>query len=239
MQVKKEKSSPLEVVRTFKPRMANNNGGLHVPAWLSFETLDRLISTMDVQVIALSECVVGPGFALDLNECDTPSFHYIREGHGRLYTPNEMPVEIGPQTLIIVPPKCPFRFELTSPNRSEIESVQESQGPNQTETMAFMLCGIFRSLYGNSVDLFDTLHVPIIEQFSKDDALELRLQLALTELIARNVCSDVLVSTAMKQVIVALIRRSFLSLNSWTRRFAVLSVVEHESARAQVNSIQG
>lgn len=239
MQVKKEKSSPLEVVCTFKPRMANNNGGLHVPAWLSFETLDRLISTMDVQVIALSECVVGPGFALDLNECDTPSFHYIREGHGRLYTPNEMPVEIGPQTLIIVPPKCPFRFELTSPNRSEIESVQESQGPNQTETTAFMLCGIFRSLYGNSIDLFDTLHVPIIEQFSKDDALELRLQLALTELIARNVCSDVLVSTAMKQVIVALIRRSFLSLNSWTRRFAVLSVAEHESARAQVNSIQG
>jgi AraC family transcriptional activator of mtrCDE len=219
--------------------MANNRGGMHVPPWLSFETLNRLVSAMDVQVIALSECVVGPGFALDLNEFDTPSFHYIREGHGRVYAPDEMPVEIGPQTLVIVPPKCPFRFEPTSPNRPEIESVQESQGPIQTTTTTFMLCGIFRSLYGSSIDLFDTLNVPIIEQFSKDDALELRLQLALTELIARRVCSDVLVSTAMKQVIVALIRRSFLSLNSWTRRFAVLSVTEHESARAQVNSRQG
>jgi AraC family transcriptional activator of mtrCDE len=91
-----------------------------------------------------------------------------------------------------------------------------------------MLCGIFRSLYGNSVDLFDTLDVPIIEQFSKDDALEPRLQLALTELIAHDICSDVLVSAAVKQVIVALIRRSLRSSNSWTRRFAELSVAEHE-----------
>jgi AraC family transcriptional activator of mtrCDE len=156
-----------------------------------------------------------------------------------VYRRNEGPAEIGPQTLIVVPPGCPFRFEPTSPNRSEIESVQESQCSNQTGTTAFMLSGIFRSLYRNSIDLFDTLDAPIIEQFSKDDALELRLQLALAELIARNVCSDVLVSTVMKQVVVALIRRSFHSMNSWTQRFSVLAVGEHESARKQVNSRQG
>ncbi|MGZ5198706.1 MAG: cupin domain-containing protein [Telluria sp.] len=209
--------------------MANNHGGTHVPPWRSFETLDRVVSTMDVQVIALSECVVGPGFALDLIECEAPSFHYIRQGHGRMYSSNAKPAEIGPQTLIIVPPNCPFRFEPTSPDRPEIESDQEPEGPGQTGTTAFMLCGIFRSLSGNSTDLFDTLDVPIVEQFSEDDALELKLQFALTELIARDACSDVLVSTAIKQVIVALIRRSFRSMNSLTRRFAVLSVSEQRS----------
>jgi AraC family transcriptional activator of mtrCDE len=238
MQVNREKSTPSEIRCTFEPRLAGNHCGMHVPPWPSFETLNRMVSTMDVQVIALSECVVGPGFALDLNECDAPSFHYIREGHGRLYTPDDSPAEVGPQTLIIVPPKCTFRFEPTSPHRSEIASVQESQGPGRTGTTTFMLCGIFRSLYGSSTDLFDTLDVPIVEQFSKDDALEPRLQLALTELIARNVCSDVLVSTAVKQVIVALIRRSFRTMNSWTQRFAVLSAAERESARPQVSSRQ-
>lgn len=204
MQANQENSEPMEAVCTFTPRTATH-GGMRVPMWLSFDALNTLVGALDVQVIALSECVVGPGFSLDLNECETPSFHYLREGHGRLYTPNEMPVEIDPQTLIVVPPKCPFRFELTS-----------------GQDTVFMTCGIFRTLYGGSIDLFDTLHVPIVEQFSRDDALEHKLQLALTELVSRNVCSDVLVSSAVKQVIVALIRRSFLSLNSWTRRFAVL-----------------
>jgi AraC family transcriptional activator of mtrCDE len=181
---------------------------------------------MDVEVIALSECVVGPGFALDLDGFDTPSFHYICEGHGRLYTPDEQPAEIGPQTLVIVPPHCPFRFEPASPPPSEAESVH-SRGSNRTQTAAFMLCCTFRSLYGNSTELFDTLHVPIIEQFSKDDGLEPKLQLALTELISREVCSEVLVSTAIKQVIVALIRRSALSLKSWSG---------HESIRGHANT---
>jgi hypothetical protein len=238
MHANKGNSSPVEVACAFKPRLANSRCGMHVPPWLSLENFDRLVRTMDVQVIALSERVVAPGFALDLNEYATPSFHHIREGHGRLHTPNEMPVEVGPQTLIIVPPKCPVRIEHTSSTHSEIESDQESPGPNPTEPAVLMLCGIFRSLYGNSSDLFDTLQVPIIEQCSKGDALALGLQLALTELIAPDVCSDVLVSTAMKQVLITLIRRSFQSPDSWARRFAVLAVAECTSDGEQANSIQ-
>jgi AraC family transcriptional activator of mtrCDE len=218
MQVDKADSSALEAVCTYGPRTANLPGGVQVPPWLSPDTVDRLIRTMDVQVMALSEYVIGPGCAIDLEERDTPSFHYLKEGRGRLYAPNDMPAEIGPQTLIIVPPDCLFRFETRPP--------QGQQGPDRTETGAFLLCGIFRSLFGNSVDLFDTLRAPIVERFAGDDALERQLQLALDELLGANVCSDVLVSTAIKQVIVALIRRSFLSLNGWTRRFAVLSVAE-------------
>lgn len=238
MHVNKGNSSPVEAACAFKPRLANNRGGMHVPPWLSLENFDRLVCIMDVQVIALFERVVAPGFTLDLNEYDTPSFHHIREGRGRLHIPNEPPVEVGPQTLIIVPPKCPVRFEQTSSKHSEIGSDQELPGLNPTETAVCMLCGIFRSLYGNSTDLFDTLQVPIIEQCSKGDALELGLQLALTELIAPDACSDVLVSTAVKQVVIAVIRRSFASPDSWARRFAVLSVAKCEPAGEQVNSIQ-
>jgi AraC family transcriptional activator of mtrCDE len=213
----------------FTPRSAINHGGLHVPPWLSFDALNRLVNTMDVRVIALSECVLEPGSELKLDGCDTPRFHYICEGYGWLYTRDETPAEIGPQTLIIVPPLCSFRFAPTSQRRSEPESVQESRNPPRTETRAFMLCGTFRSLCGNSTDLFDTLHAPIVEQFSKADGLELKLQLALAELMSRDVCSGVLASTAMKQVIVALIRRSVLSGRTWTRRFVALSFTEHES----------
>jgi AraC family transcriptional activator of mtrCDE len=207
------------------PRMASSDDGMRVPPWLSLEAVDRLVSTMEVQVIALSECVVGPGFAIDLDGCDTPSFHYLREGYGRLYMRNGIPAAIEPQALIIVPPHCPFRFEpAPSPSSAPAEST------------AFMLCGTFRSLCGHSIDLFDTLHAPVVEQFSRDDGLEPTLQLALTEHIAREVCSDVLVSSAMKQVLIALIRRSVLSKKGWTRRFVVVPVAEHASLRVSINS---
>lgn len=200
MQVDKADSSPAEAVCTYRPRVARLPGGVQVPSWLSADTVDRLIRSMDVQVIALSERVLGPGCAIDLEERATPSFHYLREGGGRLYAPADMPAEIATQTLIVVPPGCAFRFETRSP--------QDRQGPDRTETGALLLCGIFRSLFGNSVDLFDTLRLPIVERFAGDDTLEGQLQLALDELRSGKVCSDVLVSTAIKQVIVALIRRS-------------------------------
>jgi len=201
--------------------MASSDGGMRGPRWLSLEALDRLVSAMDVQVIALSECVVGPGCALDLGGCDTPSFHYIREGHGRLYTPGGIPADVEPQTLIIVPPHCPFRFEPASP-----------ASPEPAGATVFILCGRFRSLCGDSIDLFDTLNAPIAEQFSGDDGLEPILQLALAEHISGGICSDVLVSSAMKQVLIALIRRAVLSLKGWTRRFVVLQVSDHPSNRA-------
>lgn len=227
-------TTPPEGLCGFTPR-TNSRGVTSAPSWLAVADLDRLVSTMDVQVIALSECVVGPGFTVDLDGFDTPSFHYIREGHGWLYTPNDTPAEIGPQTLVIVPPHCPFRFELAPARPAAPGSAQEPRDLDRTGIIAFMLCGTFRSLYGDSTDLFDTLRAPIVEQFSKDDGLELKLQLALTELISRKACSDVLVSTVIKQVIVALIRRSVLSLKDWTRRFAALSVAGQQSSRAQVN----
>jgi AraC family transcriptional activator of mtrCDE len=231
MEINEGNTTPSEPRCAVTPARTSAHDGVLVPPWLSFEALNRLVSTMDVQVIALSECVVGPGFELDLAARDTPSFHYIREGYGRLYTRDQAPAEIGPHALIIVPPHCPFRFAPIPPPPFERESVEESHAPNRKETTAFMLCGAFRSLYANSIDLFDELHVPIVEQFSKEDGLEHKLQLALTELMSGKVCCDVLVSTAMKQVIVALIRRSVLAGRSWTRRFAVLSATEHESTR--------
>jgi AraC family transcriptional activator of mtrCDE len=238
MEVNDEDTRPSGTWCEFTPRTAINHGR-HVPPWLSFDALNRLVNTMDVQVIALSECVVGPGFGLDLDGCGTPRFHYICEGSGRLYTPGETPAEIGPQTLIIVPPFCSFRFEPTSRRHSEPGSVQESRIPTRTETSALMLWGAFRSLCGNSTDLFDTLHVPVVERFSKADGLELKLRLALSEFMSRDVCSGVLASIAMKQVLVALIRRSVLSGRSWTQRLVALAHTEHQSTSVKANSRKG
>jgi hypothetical protein len=202
MEEDKENADSFKGACSFKLRTAGQSGGMQIPAGVSAETLDRLLGTLDVRVSTLFELDVGPGLALDLEAYDTPSFHYIKRGHGRLSIPEGRPVEIGPQTLVIVPPTCLFRFE-----------------PVQEESVTSLWSGKFRSLHGNSVDLFDTLQVPIIEWFPNADALESRLQLALTEVIARDVCSDVLVSIAIKQVLIALIRQSFLSMNSWTGRF--------------------
>jgi AraC family transcriptional regulator, activator of mtrCDE len=225
-----EDTTPSGALCLFTPLAGRSTGSTEDRYLESLQGVDRLARTLEVQVIALSECLIGPGFALDLDGSGTPHFCYLLEGDGQMYTPYDMPVEIGPHTLIIVPPHCPFKFQAASPPPLQPEPVRDALRPARAQAAAFMLCGTFRCLCGDSMELFDTLHAPVVENFSTEDGMERKLRSALTEHVVRAPCSDVMVSTEIKQVIVALIRRSVRSQKSWTQRFAGLSDAEQGSS---------
>src|SRR5690606_24879621 len=63
---------------------------------------------------------------------------------------------------------------------------------------------------------------PIVEQFDESDQVDQRLRLALAELVAQEVGSAAMSSALLKQVIVALLRRSLRSMDLWVERFALL-----------------
>jgi AraC family transcriptional activator of mtrCDE len=86
-----------------------------------------------------------------------------------------------------------------------------------------LICGYFRASYGISLDLFAHLSAPIVETFGDEDQLDRKLCAALDELMAQQVGSKAMSSALLKQVLVAIMRRSLASPDRWMARFAALT----------------
>lgn len=203
---------------------------------ISTADLSRLIAALDVQIVTLAECLVSPGYNLVMGGHPCPGIHYVLEGTGLMYLRNEAPVKVEPHTLVIVPPDCPFRLEVfkgdESPGATEpvtgadhmniVDSVYRFTAGNEGPRTV-LICGYFRTLYGASMDLFETLAAPIVEKFCADDRLDVKLKCAMDELVAQEIGYGAMTGALLKQVIIALVRKSLGSMNVWIERFAMLS----------------
>jgi AraC family transcriptional activator of mtrCDE len=196
--------------------------------------LNELMTLLEIQVLGLSECLVSPGFVLELDGNAAPGIHYILSGTGRLHIEGAEPVELAPHTLLIVPPRHPLRLEVPSlhagiapttvlgrEHKKIVDSVNRFRAGNE-EPMTVMICGYFSATYGASIDLFQTLSTPIVECFDAADRLDVYLRSAFDELAAQEVGAGAMSGALLKQVIVALVRRSLKSNALWMERFALL-----------------
>ena len=85
-----------------------------------------------------------------------------------------------------------------------------------------MICGFFDAKYGSAVELFGKLTGPIVERFDEEDGLDRTLKGAVAELIAQEIGSGAMSAALLKQVLVAVLRRSLHSASTWVERFAML-----------------
>jgi AraC-like DNA-binding protein len=193
------------------------------------------MSTLEVNVVALSECLVSRGSRLEMGAASVTGLHYNLKGVGKMSVPGFPPIELKPHTLIILPANLPFRIETSAshgksmpppdPNRSSTEL----SGPirryvaGNSEPEVVMICGFFNAFYGSSTDVFSSLSEPIVEQFDETERLDGTLKLAISELIKQEVGSGAMSAAVLKQVIITILRRSLTSVNLWVERFAMLS----------------
>jgi AraC family transcriptional activator of mtrCDE len=197
--------------------------------------IDTLISALDVKFVRLTECLVGPGFALELDEVPAPGLHYNIQGTGKGYVEGGSVIELKPHTLVLIPPKTRFRIEVPSPSGSRatvktIDSISQTTGhgpinrlvASAGEPEIVLICGFFQARYGLSTDLFRSLRAPIVAAFSAKDLVHSRLREALDELVAQEVGSGTMSAALLKQVLVIIIRRSLTSSDVWREQFALL-----------------
>lgn len=202
---------------------------------ISAADLDILMSTLEVRFLGLTKCFVSRGYGLQLGKAPAPGIHYNVVGCGRAIAGDFPPMDLRPHTLIIVPPKMPFRIEVPvhDPRINSVKVVDSStqeikiDGVNSltagdTPAEITLICGFFNASYGLSTNLFEDLSAPIIEQFSEADRLDRVLKAALAELMNQEVGAGAMSGALLKQVIVALLRRSLTSLNLWVERFSML-----------------
>ena len=227
---------------------------------VSAADLDRLLDTLMVRFVRLSECLVGEGYRLELGGIDAPGLHYNLSGTGRLVVGTGKAIELQPHTLVILPANTLFRIEVPS-RRSARATWKTIHGRSQefaqgairryvatdAEPVIMLICGYFHASYGSSTDLFGALTAPLIEQFSEGDQVDESLRAALMELVAQEVGSGAMSAALLKQVLVALLRRSLRSMDLWVERFSLLSdpqvarafadMVAHPGAPHSVHSL--
>lgn len=197
--------------------------------------LDDLIATLEVGFVKLAECLVAPGWRLAFSGIDTPSIHYGIRGSGCIVLNDHAPITLAPHTIAILPKNTPFSLE---PPRAADPAVPTRTVKGEIETAApgtikrvvagseepqvTLICGYFRALYGQSIGIFDGLRSPIVEQFSPGDRIDQKLEEARDELIAQEVGTGSMTAGLLKLVLIRLLRRSMISQELWTERFALL-----------------
>ncbi|MFL5255156.1 MAG: helix-turn-helix domain-containing protein [Rhodopila sp.] len=215
--------------------------------------LESLVTSMEVEVAALTECFVGSGWKLSFPAAKLPAIHYALSGCGRMTVVRSHSFALRPHTLVIMPPGRAFHIEggeaaesggvlksrearvlLPSPD----DKVQTFRAGDDAPQVS-VICGYFRASYGLSIDIFSTLRSPIVEQFEDLDHLASHLKIALTELSARRVGMKAVTASILKQVFVALLRRSLASIETWTDRFAIFADPQIARAFADMVEVPG
>jgi AraC family transcriptional activator of mtrCDE len=211
--------------------------------------LNRLLATLEVKLVRLTECLVSEGWRLEVTGPDAPGIHYNLMGEGWLVFEGQAPIALRPHTLIIVPPNLSFALEVSGPgalgpnvrveNLRRVVSAAEDFGRRQAGDPPpdlILICGYFQAIYGASIDLFMGLTVPIVEQFDRADRLDGALRQALDELLSQEIGDGAMACALLKQVMVMLLRRSLASDETWVERFSILS--DPQVARAFADMVE-
>ncbi|HEY4370225.1 MAG TPA: AraC family transcriptional regulator [Steroidobacteraceae bacterium] len=210
------------------------------------------MSTLDGRFVALSECLVAKGHRLEMGAAAVPGIHYNLTGDGTMYVGDNPPIVLAPHTLIVVPPNVPFRIEVAVAD-SESPTLKTVDGRVHTISTEgikrfiagegapdlIMICGFFTASYGHAADLFCTLTTPIVEQFDASDELDQKFRRALSELVVQEVGAGAMSAALLKQVLVTLLRRSLVTLNTWVERFSIISDPQIARAFAEMASNPG
>jgi AraC family transcriptional activator of mtrCDE len=199
---------------------------------LSMAAVNNLMQGLDVDVVALTELLVPRGHRAEMGTIDVPGIHYNISGVGRISINGGPKMPLCPHLLIIVPPNSPFSIEvdggggpLKRINRDcwrRDEGLLRAAVPNEKPEIV-QICGFFNASFGQSVGLFRELREPVVERFEPTDKIDVKLREALDELLSQEVGMGAMTASLLKQVIVALVRRSMKSSQSWTDRFSILA----------------
>lgn len=195
--------------------------------------LNNLIRALEIDVVALTEILVPPGHRVEMGMIDAPAIHYNLAGSGWISIDRGPNLRLVPHLLIIVPPNTPFSIEVEGGDgtprlierdcwKRDEEGLLRVAVPGETAEIV-QVCGFFNASFGQSVGLFRDLREPVVEQFQPSDGIDDKLREAMHELLSQEVGSGAMTASLLKQVVIALVRRSLKSSRRWTDRFSILT----------------
>ena len=193
--------------------------------------IDQLMIGLEVHMSGLAQCVIDRGWRLSFNGGGKTSIHYTLYGNGIMTVGDFPPIKLVPHSMVIVPSMLPMRIEVDESTRATTRSfdVAQLEEGRITEFVAgsgsaelVVMCGYFQTSYGKSIDIFNTVSSPIVEQFDASDRIDQSLVAVYAESGSQRIGRAAMMASLLKQVILTLLRRSFESPQLWAERFPIL-----------------
>jgi len=216
-------------------------------------TLDRLLTTLDVDLHAFALCEVQAGHRLVFDPMEAVVVHYVLAGMGSIRLTNGSEATLRPDRIVIVPPRLGQALEApgavgTPPPRDvpadERCAALEAGGMvrflvGETPPGLVVACGTVSASYGGGFGLFDALSAPLAADAAELPGAAPAFQLLLTELSRPHVGTQALTQALMTQCLVLLLRRElardggsplFAAMREPRLLRAVLRVLEQPAA---------
>lgn len=200
------------------------------------ETLDRLLTTLDVGATAVAVCEVADGWRLALDAMQAPLIHYVLEGEGRMRTADSA-VEVAPGSFVVVPPGKPHRMETRAPNGREKRALSDclvvgdgllKLRAGDAEASLVTTCGTISATFGESLGFFDhssrLLHVGGKEV----EPIRASFRNIMEELAHPVLGTRAITSALLKQCVVLLVRSELRGADTgwlWTLQDPQLGAV--------------
>lgn len=199
---------------------------------LASADLNNLMRAVEIDVVALTEMLIPSGYRAEMGTIDAPAIHYTISGKGRISIGSGPSMSLEPHLLIIKPPNTPFSIEVegaSGPMKpvsrdcwKQHDGVLRIGIPGEQPEI-IQICGFFNASFGQCVGLFRELREPVVEKFEPTDKVDLKLREAVAELCSQEIGTGAMTASLLKQVIIALVRRSMKSSRDWTDRFSILA----------------
>lgn len=179
--------------------------------------LERLLATLEAQVVSFAICEVAPGQALVLPGTDHPVINYVLKGAGKLKIEGNGEADFEPQSFIVLPARQAYRIETMGGPVEEVQglaapttvvdhmlriSSDESQAPE-----VITACGSITATYRGAVGIFDGLDRPIAIRLEEGDPLRRAFEAMLGEIASPKLGTRSLTEALLKQCLLHLIRR--------------------------------
>lgn len=202
---------------------------------ISRSDLDKLMTSLEVNHVKLSECALTAGTQLEIARSEHPTIHYGFAGSGVILVQGEAPIELRAHTLVVVPAGMSTTIIAPDPvgytprvvDRAHkgvfVPGATSRFAVGQGEPVLNVGCGSFLAAYGAGFDLFASQPTPVVETFDAHDQLDQVMNYAMAELAAQEVGGGPMSSALLKLVLISLLRRCLTSLNPWVERFSVIN----------------
>jgi AraC-like DNA-binding protein len=215
--------------------------------------LERVLNSLAVTHLTLSTTTIDHGPWRVTNTTDISGILYVSSGTGWLDIGGSELVRLERHTLVVMPARssranetqgqwggCTEWSGICGPNAqaftaNDFRASTSAEGATAME----VIYGNFRADYDGGTDIFSTLSMPMVEQFSEFDGLEGKLYAVLAELRSDEVGAATMASAGFKQILISALRRSLESTNRWAEDFAMLGNPRIARAVAAMRSNPG
>ena len=220
------------------------------------QSLDRLLTALDVAPHAFSVCRVQSGWRMTFPVFKVITVHFVLQGTGHLSVGDAEPLPFAPGSVLVVPALRSHWVGDAEPAAHVSPAAEKCQligdglieftaGDGAADTL--LLCAAVSAPHDAALGLFDLLRRPVVDDLAASGISAMIFDMMRREIAHAGLGTQAMCQALMKQALITLLRGHWLSIADGSLLSAALShprlartvaaIIEHPGANHTVDSL--